>query len=108
MTRPGPNQQPPRRTQVANAATYVAQLLELTAEQLETGAAAEVDPDELRRAAAGLVEAVRRLAQPKPRRQSSPLPRRGRLTDAGRDVTLDQLTAAADAARALSVRFARS
>ena len=104
--RPGANdrQRPPRRVQMANAAAYVAQLLEQTAEQLEAGTAADVDPAQLRQAAAGLAVAVHRFTQPKPPRQSRPLPRRGRLTNAGRDVTPDQLLAAAIEA-AQSVRL---
>lgn len=100
--RPGsnPRQKPPRRVQMANAVTYAVLVL-------EEAAAGDVDPDRLRLAAAGLTAAAQRLAEPKPRRTSRPLPRPGRLTEAGRDVTLDQMQAAADAAAALAAAFRR-
>lgn len=96
--RPGTNdrQQPPRRVQMANAVTYAVLVL-------EEAAAGNVDPDRLRLAAAGLTAAAQRLNTPKPRRKpSQQLPRPGHATRVAREVSLEDVTHAAEAARALS------
>ncbi|MEI2714215.1 MAG: hypothetical protein V9G04_13220 [Nocardioides sp.] len=96
--RPGTNdrQKPTRRQQMLNAAAYAALKLEEAAEHAP-------DPDELRLAAEGLRVAALRLVSPKPRRKPAQhLPRPGRATRVARDVSLEELTAAAALARAVT------
>ena len=94
---PGANsrQQPSRREQMLNAAVYAAQRLEEAAEHVP-------EPRELLLAAEGVRVAALRLATPKERRQAQRLPRPGRITEAGRDVTLEDVTQAATLARAIA------
>lgn len=89
--KPSDHQRPSRRTQMVHAARYAAQVLDRAA------AGAQIDPAELALAAEGLRAAATRLGAAKPpARKSGGLPRRGRLTNAGRDVTTeDRATVAA-------------
>lgn len=103
MTRSGSNarQKPTRRQQMLHAAAYAIETLEAAA------AGGTADPERLRLAADGLAAAARRLDEPKPRRQpSTALPRRGRLTGAGRMSALEQLVAM-NQATALLTTFTR-
>lgn len=87
--RPGANdrQQPTRRQQMINAAEYAALKLEEAADH-------DVDPAELRLAAAGLRAAALRLSAPKPPRQPRRLPRPGDATRLVQNLTSPELNEA--------------
>lgn len=84
--KPSDRQRPSRRTQMLYAATYAVELLDRVA------AGEHIEPAELSQAANGLRHAATRLGSAKPPAGTSGrLPKRGRLTKAGRDVTLENL-----------------
>jgi hypothetical protein len=95
---PGANdhQQLPKRQQMLYAAAYAAQTLERAALELD-------DPTEALAAAEGLrLATIRLLAPRQPRRPANGLPRRGHLTGAGLDVSLEDLAGIAAVATAIA------